>query len=171
MRALASTSLHTQFGNHLNTHHSQVLKRPSFLDILQRFLQILKLHINPALGLLRALHSLRLESLDGLDLAVDIVLLDAVALELLLDVVDDGGVLQDLAVVREVDVLRLLAEHLHAAAGIVIALLEGGERLCGAAFEAELGADSGPVVCEYTCAFRDDDGGVLPIDLEGGAAL
>ena len=54
---------------------------------------------------------------------------------------------------REVDFLGLLGEDLDLAARVVVALLEGGESLGGAAFEAELGAQ------------------VRPVDLEGGGAL
>ena len=44
--------------------------------------------------------------------------------ELLLDVVDDGLVLEDAAIVLEVDGLRLLGEDGYFAARIVVALLE-----------------------------------------------
>lgn len=72
---------------------------------------------------------------------------------MVLDLVDDGLVLQDLTVVVEVDGLRLLREDLDLAAGIVIALLEGLKRSGSLATEAERGRDLGPV------------------DLESGAAL
>ncbi len=135
------------------TYHSQVLKRPCRLDILQRLLQVLQLSIHLALRRLRALHGLRLERINSLQLALYIVLLGLEGTELLLDIVDDGAVLQDGAVVRKVDFLRLFGEELDFAARVVIALLEGGEGLGGAASEAELVAQ------------------VCPVDLEGGGAL
>lgn len=46
---------------------------------------------------------------------------------------------------REVDRRGLLGQDLHAAAGVVVALLEGRERVQGRAFEAQLGAQAGPV--------------------------
>jgi hypothetical protein len=135
------------------THHSEVLERPGSLDVLQRRLEVLELSIDLDLGLLGALNSLGLVGLDGLDLAVDVVLLDLEGVELLLNVVDDSGVLQDGAVVGEVDLLGLLGEDLDLAARIVVALLEGLQGLGGGSTEAEFGAQVGPV------------------DLRGGAAL
>ena len=128
-----------------HTYHSEVLERPSALNVLQGSLEILQLCVDLALGLLGALHSLRLESLDALDLALDVVLLHLEAAHLLLDVVDDGLVLEDAAVVAEVDRLRLLGEDLDPAAGVVMALLEGLERLSGAATETELLGQGSPV--------------------------
>lgn len=128
-----------------HTYHSEVLERPSALNVLQGSLEILQLSVDLALGLLGALHSLRLESLDALDLALDVVLLHLEAAHLLLDVVDDGLVLEDAAVVAEVDRLRLLGEDLDPAAGVVMALLEGLEGLSGAATEAELLGQGSPV--------------------------
>lgn len=139
----------------MNTYHSEVLKRPSRLNILQRLLQVLQLRVYLALGLLRALHGLRLKSLDGLDLTADIVLLDLEAAELLLKIIDNSLVLEDGAVVAEVDLLRLLGEDLDLAARVVVALLEVGEGLGGAAFEAKLGAEVGPVHLEGGGTLRD----------------
>jgi len=51
-----------------------------------------------------------LERIDSLKLALHIVLLGLEGTELLLDIVDDGAVLQDGAVVRKVDFLRLFGE-------------------------------------------------------------
>ena len=118
-----------------NTHHSKILKRPSRLNVLQRRLQITNLRINPPLGLFCALHSLRLESLNGLDLPSHIVLLNLEAIDLLLDVVDDGAVLEDGAVVGEVDLLGLLGEELDPTARVVVALFECDEGVGGAAAE------------------------------------
>lgn len=72
---------------------------------------------------------------------------------MVLDLIDDGLVLQDLAVVREVDGLGLLGKKLDLTAGVIVALLEGLQRGGGLTAEAEGGGHLGPV------------------DLESGAAL
>lgn len=133
------------------THDSEVLERPGLLDVLQCLLQVLELGVDLGLGLLGALDGLGLEGLNGLDLPADVVLLDLEAAELLLDVVDNGRVLEDLAVVGEVDRLGLLVQQLDLAAGVIVALLERLQGLGGGSLEAELGADFGPVDFE-SCA-------------------
>jgi hypothetical protein len=137
----------------VRTHHSQIGKRPGVLDVLQRLLQVAELLVDDALGLLGALEGLRLKRLDGLDLPAHVVRLGLEGAKLLLDVVDDGLVLEDAAVVLEVDRLRLLREDRHFAARIVVALLEGLQGGGRVAFEAQLRAELGPV------------------ELEGGASL
>lgn len=122
------------------TYHSEVLERPGGLNVLEGLLKVLQLSVDLALGLLGALEGLGLVGLDGLDLAADVVLLDLEGVDLLLDVVDDGGVLQDGAVVGEVDLLGLLGQDLDLAARVVVALLEGLQGLGGGAAEAEFGA-------------------------------
>jgi hypothetical protein len=72
---------------------------------------------------------------------------------LLLDVVDDGLVLEDAAVVLEVDGLRLLGEDGDLAARVVVALLELLESGSSVALKAQLRAD------------------LCPVKLEGGASL
>lgn len=94
-----------------------------------------------------------LKRLDGLDLPSDIVCLGLERVELLLDLINDGSVLEHGSVIGEVDGLRLLGEDGYFAACIVVALLEALEGGGGLSFETELGADPGPV------------------DFEGGAAL
>jgi len=136
-----------------NTYHSQVLKRPSSLNILERLLQILQLRVHLALSRLRTLHSLSLEGLDRLQLPAHIILLWLESRQLLLDVVDDGSVAELGAVGGEVDLLRLVGKDLDFAARVVVALFEGCEGLGGAAFDAELSGKIGPV------------------DFEGGGAL
>lgn len=89
------------------TYHGEILERPCGFDVFQCFLQILQLRIHLALRLLRALYSLRLERLNGVDLAPNIVLLDLKAADLLLNIVDDSLVLEDGTVVGEVDGLGL----------------------------------------------------------------
>jgi len=131
-----------------NTYHSEVLERSSLLDVLQRLLQILQLDINTALGLLGALDSLHLEGLNRLDLSGEVVRRGLEGLEVLLDLVDDGLVLQDRAVVREVDGRRLLRQRLHPAAGIFVALLERLEGGYGLPAETERAGHLVPVELE-----------------------
>lgn len=127
------------------TYHGELVEWSSGLDVCKSLLQVLQLSIDLALGLLGAFHSLCLESLNGLDLSLDVVLLWLESVELLLNVVDDVLVLQDAAVLGEVDGLGLLGKDLNAAARIVVALLEVGERGGGVASETEFGAKVGPV--------------------------
>jgi len=127
------------------TYHSQVLKRPRRLDILQRLLQVPQFGLHLPLGLLRVLHRLALERLDRLQLLADIVRRGLEALVVALDLVDDGLVLERRAVVVEVDGLRRVGQHLDLAAGVVVALLEGLQAAGGLAAEAEGGGDFGPV--------------------------
>ena len=128
-----------------STYHGEVLKWTSGLNVLQCLLKILQLSIDLALGLLGALDGLCLEGLDGLHLSLHVILLWLERGELLLEVVDDVLVLQKAAVLGEVDGLWLFGKDLDLATGDIVALLEGGERLSGAAPEAKLGAQVGPV--------------------------
>ena len=151
------------------TYNSELIKRPRRLNIRQRLLQILQLQIDSALRLLGILHRLHLERLDGLDLAAHIISSRLEGGEVLLDLVDHGCVLEDRAVVREVDLLRLFGEELHAAAGIFVALLEGLEGGNGLAAEAEGAGYFDPVELEGSAALgrrlagfvRGEVGGVL----------
>lgn len=136
------------------THHSQVVKWPGILDVLQSLLEVAQLLVDNALSLLGALHSLSLESLNGLDLPADVVGLGLEGAKLLLDVVDDGLVLEDAAVVREVDGRGLLLEDGQFTARIIVALLEGLKGGGGLAFETKLGAELGPVELEGGAALR-----------------
>jgi len=128
-----------------STYHSQILKRPRLLDILQRLLQVPQLLIHPPLRLLRILHRLRLKRLDRLELPPHIVRLRLEGLHVALDLVDDGLVLQHRVEVREVDGLGGVGEDLHLAAGVVVALFEGREGRGGLSLEAEGGGDFRPV--------------------------
>lgn len=118
------------------THHSQVSEWPGLFNVLQSLLQIAQFLVYDALGLLGALDSLRFECLNRLDLPAYIVCLGLESVELLLDVVDDGLVLEDAAVVLEVDGLRLLGKDGDFAARVVVALLEGLKGSSSVAFEA-----------------------------------
>ena len=137
----------------VSTYDSEVLEGTGSLDVLQSLLQVHQLGVNLALSLLSVGNGLGLEGVNGLKLAGNVVGGRLEVLEVVLDLVDDGLVLQDLAVVREVDGLGLLGENLDLAAGVIVALLEGLERSGGLTAEAEGGGHLGPV------------------DLESGAAL
>jgi hypothetical protein len=69
-------------------------------------------------------------------LPAHIICLGLESIELLLNIVDDGLVLEDAAVVLEVDGLRLLGEDGDFAARVVVALLEGLKGSSSVAFEA-----------------------------------
>lgn len=138
----------------LSTYHSQIFKRPSLLDILQCLLQIPQLLINHTLCFFSTLYSLLLKGLDCLDLPCYIVCLGLESTERLLDFVDDGRVLENAAVITEVDSLGLLGEDGDFAARIVVAFLEGLERGCSLTFEAQLSADFGPVELESGTALQ-----------------
>jgi hypothetical protein len=129
----------------LITHHCELVEWTSGLDVLQRLVQVLQLCVDLALGLLGALDGLGLECLNSLDLPLHVVLLWLERAELLLNVVDHVLVLEDAAVLREVDRLRLVGKHLNPAARVIVALLEVGERGGGLASEAEFGTKVGPV--------------------------
>lgn len=68
---------------------------------------------------------------------------------MLLDLVNDGLVLQHAAVVCEIDFLGRFGEDLDTAAGVVVALLEGLERGGGLPSKTEGLGDGGPV--EFEC--------------------
>lgn len=135
------------------TYNSEFIEGTGGLDVLKGLLEVAEFSLNLALGLLSALDSLGLEGINGLQLAGNIVGGGLEVLELVLDLVDDGLVLQDAAVTGEVDGLRLLGKELNLAARIVVTLLESLQRGSGLAAEAE-GA-----------------GRLDPVDLESGATL
>lgn len=128
--------------------YSKIGEWPGLLDVLQGLVQVAQLLVDNRLGLLSALEGLGLECLNGLDLPVHVVGLGLEGLELLLDVVDNGLVLEEAAVGGEVDGLRLLREDRDFAARIVVALLEGLKGGSGLALEAELRAELRPVELE-----------------------
>lgn len=142
-----------------NTYHGEVFEGTGGLDVLQGLLQVDELSVDLALGLLGVLDGLGLESIDGLQLAADIVGGGLEALEVVLDLVNDGLVLEDAAVVGKVDGLGLLGQDLDLAAGVVVALLEGLQRGGGLAAEAEGGRDLGPVDLECGAALFRVRGG------------
>lgn len=129
-----SYSFHSTLSNPLHpyTYHSQVLEWPGLLNVLQGLLQVRKLRVNLALGGQGILDSLGLESLDGLQLLGEI---DRDGLEGLvgpLNLINDGLVLEDSAVVSDIQLLGQSTENDDLAAGLLVALLErlkGGDGL------------------------------------------
>lgn len=139
----------------MSTYHSEVLEWPSSLNVLEGLAEVLEFHGDLVLGSLGVLYRLNLEGLDSLDLPVDIVGGGLEGLESLLNLVDDGLVLQGGAVLGEVDLGGLLLEELELAASIFVSLLkglEGGHRL---AAEAEGGGDLDPVELERCASLRE----------------
>lgn len=80
-----------------------------------------------------------LKSFNPLNLLPNIIALRLKPLDLRLHLIDDLCILQHLPVLREVDRLRLIRQHLYAASGVVVALFEGREGVGCAAAEAQLG--------------------------------
>jgi hypothetical protein len=136
-----------------DTYNGEFVEWPGGLDVLEGLLEVAEFSLNLALGLLSALDSLGLEGINGLQLTGDIVGGGLEGLEVVLDLVDDSLVLQDAAVVGEVDLLGLLGEELNLAAGLIVTLLEGLQGGGGLAAEAERAGD------------------LDPVDLESGATL
>lgn len=135
----------TSWRQRSSTYHSELVKRSGLLDVLQRLREVLQLEVDLLLGGLGILDGLDLEGLDGLELARQVVGGGLEFLEALLNLVNNGLVLQDAAVVGEVDRGGLLGQHLDLAAGVLVSLLEsleGGDRL---ATQAEGGGHFGPV--------------------------
>lgn len=71
------------------------------------------------------------------------------------DLVNHSVVLQESTVVAEVDLLRCLAQQLHLAAGILVALLEGLKGGNGLATESEVALDCYPVELESCASLID----------------
>ena len=130
--------------------NSSILPLSSALNITQGFLKTPQFNLNLALCLLGILQSDLFEALNGLDLLTDIVGLWLEGFVVLLDLVDHLCVLQDTAVVGEVDCLGLFGELLDSSASIVVSLLETRKGSRCLASEAELGADFAPV--ELCCS-------------------
>ena len=131
------------------TYHSELIKRPGSLDILQSLLQTSQLGFNFALGLLSILDGLGLKSINCLQLPTNIVRGGSEALETALDLVDHSLVLEGLTIGAEVDVERQFGKLLQLASGVIVALLEGLKGGGGLAAEAERGGDLGPV--DFEC--------------------
>lgn len=135
------------------TYNSEFIEGTGGLDVLKGLLEVAEFSLNLALGLLGALDSLGLESINGLQLAGNIVGGGLEVLELVLELFDNSLVLQDAAVTGEVDGLGLLGKELDLAARIVVTLLESLQRGSGLAAEAERA------------------GRLDPVDLKSGATL
>lgn len=133
------------------TYDSEILEGAGGLDVGQGLLEVLELKVDLVLGGLGVLDGLDLEGLNGLDLAGDVVGGGLECGEALLDLVDHGLVLEDGAVVGEVNGRGKLREGLDLATGVLVTLLEGLEGGDGLAAQAERGRDLGPVELE-SCA-------------------
>lgn len=136
------------------TYHSELLEGPGLLDVGQRLVQVLQLQVDLGLGGLGILDGLGLEGGDGLELAGDVVGGGLEGLEALLDLVDDGLVLEDGAVLGEVDLGGELRQLLDPALGVVVARLEGLQGRDRLATEAQGGGDLGPVELEGCGSLR-----------------
>ncbi len=86
---------------------------------------------------------------------VDIIGLWFEAFEVVLDLVNDGGVFQESPVVAEVDVLLLILKDLHLSSGIIVSLLEGCEGGGSASAEAEGGLQLAPVELHGRAGLRE----------------
>ncbi len=95
------------------------------MNVLQCLVQIAQLPVYYRLGLFRALDRLAFKRLNGFYLPAHIISCRLERTELLLDIVDDGLVLKDAAVLAEVNRLRLFGKDRDFAAGVVVALFEG----------------------------------------------
>ena len=127
------------------TYDGELIKWPGSLDILQSLLQVHQLGLDATLGLLGRLDGLSLKGIDGLELTSNVVGGRLEGLEVVLNLVNDGLVLEGLAVVRKVDGLGLLGQHGYFAAGVIVALLEGLEGCGGLAAKSQGAGDFGPV--------------------------
>ena len=101
--------------------HREVLEWPRRLDVGEGLLQVPELQADLLAGGLGVADGLDLKGLDGLDLAAHIVRGGLEGGEALLDLVDDGLVLEEAAVLRKVDGRRELVELLQLAAGVLVA--------------------------------------------------
>ncbi|KAI6753107.1 hypothetical protein HG531_005276 [Fusarium graminearum] len=129
----------------------EVLEWSGLLDVLQGSGEVLELEVDGLLGGLGVLDGLSLEGIDGLQLSADIVGNGLEGVESLLDLVDDGLVLEDGSILGEVDGGGLLLELLDLAADVLVALLEGLQGGNSLATETEGAGDLGPVKLE-SCA-------------------
>lgn len=139
-----------------NLIDGKLLEWSGLLNVLEGGGKILQLQVHGLLGGLGVLDGLDLEGVNGLDLAADIVGGGLEGLEALLDLVNDGLVLQDGAVLGEVDGGGLLRQLLDLAAGILVALLEGLEGGDGLAAEAQGRGDLDPVELESCASLFDE---------------
>lgn len=139
-----------------NLINGKLLEWSGLLNVLEGGSKILQLQIHGLLGGLGVLDGLDLEGVNGLDLAADIVGGGLESLEALLDLVNDGLVLQDGAVLGEVDGGGLLGQLLDLAAGILVALLESLEGGDGLAAEAQGRGDLDPVELESCASLFDE---------------
>ena len=135
-------------------YHSELLEWSRVLNVLEGLLEVLQFKVDLVLGSLGILDSLNLEGGDGLELAVEVVGGGLEGIEAFLDLVNDSLVLEDAAVLGEVDGGRQLGQLLDLAADVVVALLEGLQRRNRLAAQAQGGGDFGPVELEGCGSLR-----------------
>lgn len=132
----------------VNTYNRELLKAPCLLNVLQSLGEVLQFQVDLLLGSLGVLDSLGLKGLDSLELAVEVVCGGLESVEALLDLVNDGLVLEGGPVVGKVDGGRQLGQLLDLALGGVVTRLEGLQRGHGLPAQAERGGHAGPVELE-----------------------
>ena len=125
--------------------HRNLIPAPRPLNIPQRLLQTPQLNLYLPLRRLCVLHRHLLKGLNALELFIHIVGFGGEGFVVGFDLVDDGAVLEDRAVVGEVDGGGLVLQLLQAAAGVVVTLFELLELRGGGAAEGELRGEAGPV--------------------------
>jgi hypothetical protein len=122
-----------------------LVPRSGALDVAQGLLQTAELDLHLLLGLFGVAGGDLFEFVDGSQLLGDVVAGRLEGLEVALDLVDHGLVLQQRPVVAKVDRLGLFGQRLDLAAGVIVAFLEGGQGAGGVAAKSELGAEFAPV--------------------------
>lgn len=132
----------SSFGDFVN---GSLLPWSGTLNITQCLFEAPQFHLNLGLCLLSISQSDLLEALNRPQLLVDIVSLWLESLVVLLDLVNDLGVLENGTVRSEIDLLRLVLKLLEFSASVVVTLLEVCERGGCLASETKLGSNFGPV--------------------------
>lgn len=150
--SLASLIQMTKMPAKKNTYHREFVEWPGSLNVLKGLFQATQLRLNLALSLLSVLDSLSLKGINSLQLTANIISSGLEVLEVGLDLVDNSLILQDLAVVAEVDGLREFRQDLDLATGVIVTLLERLQGSGGLPAEAKGGGDLGPVNLESGAA-------------------
>jgi hypothetical protein len=127
-----------------NILNGELVERSGTLNVLESLCELPQLSINLNLRLLSILDSLSLEGLDALELGLEINGVWLEGVERGLDLVNNGLVLEDVAVLREIEGCWELFELGELPAGVFVALLEGREGGGSVALEAEGGGHLSP---------------------------
>jgi hypothetical protein len=123
----------------------EVLEWSSLLDVGQRFLELLELNVDLRSGFLSLLNGLGLERLDGFHVGARVVSNRLELFKCLCGLIDDGGVLEDRAVVVKVDSRRLGESLVVKTLGFGMAFAEGLERSDGLLAQTKGGVQTGKV--------------------------